>query len=232
MQVKDVMRSPVVTVSPATTVREIAELLLEKRISAVPVVDEAGQVQGIVSEGDLMRRPETGTERHPSWWLDLFATRAERPVEFIKSHGMLAREVMTRKVVIVDEEASLEEVAAVLERHRIKRVPVLRDGKLVGIVSRADLLRGLVSRRAGESPTADERELKRAVDRALGEAGVDTAFVSAVVTNGVVHLWGGVNTRQEKEAAGVAARSVPGVKDVQDEIGVFPPIVRSTMWAE
>ncbi|ESR27447.1 CBS domain-containing protein [Lutibaculum baratangense] len=232
MQVKDVMQRPVVTVSPATTVREIAELLLEKRISAVPVVDEAGQVQGIVSEGDLMRRPETGTERHPSWWLDLFTTRAERPADFIKSHGMLAREVMTRNVVTVDEEASLEEVAAELERHRIKRVPVLRDAKLVGIVSRADLLRGIVSRKAGESPTVDDRELKRAVDRALGEAGVDTAFVSAVVTNGVVHLWGGVNTRQEKEAAGVAARSVPGVKDVQDEIGVFPPIVRSTMWAE
>ena len=232
MQARDVMRSQVVTVGPRTHVRDIAKLLLERRISAVPVVDDGGRPLGIVSEGDLMRRPESGTERHPSWWLRLFSSPDDKPIEYIKSHGAHAEDVMTRDLVSVSEEASLEEVANLLEKHHIKRVPVLRDSGLVGIVSRADLLRGLVTRQAGPMPSKDDRALKAEVEKALQEAGAGPEFLGVTVSAGTVHLWGAVNTAAEKQAARVAAENVAGVKAVRDEIGVLPPMVRSLMGAE
>jgi CBS domain-containing protein len=141
------MTTQVVTVLPDTSVREVAKMLLINRISAVPVVDTEGRILGMLSEGDLMRRTETGTDEHHSWWLALFADL--RVEAFVKSHGLHANDVMTREVISVSEDAPLDEVATLLERHRIKRVPVVRDGKLVGIVSRANLLHGLVAWRAG-----------------------------------------------------------------------------------
>lgn len=232
MQARDVMRTEVVTVGPQTHVREIAKLLMERRISGVPVVDAAGGVVGIVSEGDLMRRPESGTERHPSWWLRLFASPDDKPIEYIKSHGAHAGDVMSRDLVSASEDASLEEVANLLEKHRIKRVPVLRDGRLVGIVSRADLLRGLVTRQAGPTPSKDDRALKAEVEKALQEAGAGPDFLSVTVSGGTVHLWGAVESAAEKKAARVAAENVAGVKAVRDEVSVLPPVVRSVMWAE
>ncbi|SMF27622.1 BON domain-containing protein [Tistlia consotensis] len=232
MQARDVMQSRVITVAPETHVRDIAARLLDSRISAVPVVDEAGRLLGIVSEGDLMRRPESGTERHPSWWLRLLGNPDDRPIAYIKSHGAHAAEVMTRDVISVGEDATLEQIADTLERHRIKRVPVLRDGKLVGIVSRADLLHGLVARQASPAPSKDDRMLKAEVEKAIQEAGAGPTFLSVVVAGGTVHLWGAVETAAEKQAARIAAEGVPGVRAVRDEIGVLPPVVRSVMWAE
>src|SRR3546814_19891080 len=115
-----------VTVRPDASIAEIAHLLLERRISAVPVVDLAGRLLGIVSEGDLMRRPESGTGRHPSWWLSLIASPDERAMAYVKAHGGHARAAMTRDVISVSEEASLEDFAELLEKTRIQRVTVLR----------------------------------------------------------------------------------------------------------
>lgn len=232
MQAKDIMTTTVVTVRPDASIAEIAHLLLERRISAVPVVDSAGRLLGIVSEGDLMRRPETGTERHPSWWLSLVASPDERAMAYVKRHGGHAHDAMTRDVISVSEETSLEDVAELLEKHRIKRVPVVRDGKLCGIVSRADLLHGLVARKAAPAASASDRAIRAAVENALPEAAVRPDFLNVVVSGGIVHLWGAVETDAEKQAARVVAESVPGVKGVRDEIGVLPPGVRSVMWAE
>lgn len=232
MQARDVMQTNVVTVMPEMPVREIAEQLLANRISAVPVVDEQGRVVGIVSEGDLMRRPESGTERHPSWWLRLFASPEERAITYVKSHGGHARDVMTQPVVSVGEDASLEEIAELLEKQHIKRVPVLREGKLCGIVSRADLLRGLVARQAAPAVSAGDQTLKDAVEKALAETGVRSFLLSVVVAGGVVHLWGATESEAEKRAARVAAEGVPGVTSVRDEIRVLPAAVRSVMWAQ
>ncbi len=232
MQAKDIMTTTVVTVLPDASIAEIAHLLLERRISAVPVVDSVGRLLGIVSEGDLMRRPETGTERHPSWWLSLVASPDERAMAYVKAHGGHARDAMTRDVISVSEETSLEDVAELLEKHRIKRVPVVRDGKLCGIVSRADLLHGLVARKAAPAASASDRAIKAAVENALPEAAVRPDFLNVVVSGGIVHLWGAVESDAEKQAARVVAESVPGVKGVRDEIGVLPPGVRSVMWAE
>ena len=232
MQAKDIMTTAIATVPPQATVRDIAKLLLARRISAVPVVDSDGKVLGIVSEGDLMRRPETGTERHPSWWLTLLDNSEERALQYVKSHGGTAGDVMTRDVKTVDEHATLEEIAEQLERHRIKRVPVLRDGRLVGIVSRADLLRGLIARQSAPAVTATDDEIKRAVEAAILQAGAGFAFLSVVVSGGVVHMWGSVGSEVEKRAAGMAAEGVPGVKSVRNEIGILPPRIRAMMWGQ
>jgi CBS domain-containing protein len=230
MQARDVMQTKLVTATPEETVRDVAMRLLANRISAVPVVDDGNRVVGIVSEGDLMRRPESGTERHPSWWLSLVASPEERALAYLKGHGGQVKDVMTRRVITVGEDASLEEVAQTLEKHRIKRVPVLRDGKLAGIVSRADLLHGFVARQAGPVVSADDRTIRSAIEAALAEAGVRQPFLSVVVSGGQVHLWGAVQSEQEKRAARAAAESVPGVKSVRDEIGVLPASVRAVMW--
>lgn len=232
MQAKDVMTQAVVTAPPDATIRDIAEMLLERRISAVPVVDADGRVVGIVSEGDLMRRPETGTERRPSWWLTLVASPEENALAYVKSHGAHASDVMTRKVISVAEDTPLETVAEMLERHRIKRVPVLREGKLVGIVSRANLLHGLVARQAAPTVRAADQTIKASVEAALKDAGVRRELLSIVVSGGIVHLWGAVGSDAEQQAARVAAEGVPGVEGVRDDIGVLPASVRAVMWAE
>lgn len=232
MQAKDVMTTQVVTVSPDTPVADIAKRLIERRISAVPVVEDDGRLIGIVSEGDLMRRPESGGERHRSWWLPLVAEPETQAREYVKSHGARAREVMTRDVVTVGEDASLEEIATLLEKHRIKRVPVLRAGKVVGIVSRANLLQGIVAQQHGQQPSTDDRALREKVSEALNATGARSQFINAVVSAGVVHLWGATYSEAERDAIHVAAANVVGVKGVEEHIGVFPQIVRATLGAE
>jgi len=222
MQAKDVMTSPVLTVSPEMAVTEIAKLLLERHISAAPVVDDAGHVVGIVSEGDLMRRPESGTERRPSWWLALLSDPQDEARHFLKSHGLRAHDVMSRHVVTVPETAPLQDVASLLERHRIKRVPVVRDGKVVGIVSRANLLQALVAQPRPKALDADDVHLKSAVQDAIRATGARTIYVNVVVADGVVHLWGVAHSEDEKQAMCVAAESVPGAREVRERISILP----------
>ena len=233
MRARDVMTAEVVTVQPDTTVQAIARLMLERRLSAVPVVDSQGNLAGIVSEDDLMRRPESQTERHSAWWLALLSSPEERAARYIKSHGRAAKDVMTHPVITVDESATLEEVAEILERQRIKRVPVLRDGQLAGIVSRADLLRGLATAKVARAATADDETVRTAVLRAIREdAGVQDQFVSITVAHGTVHLWGAVLSEAERDAVRLAAENTSGVRTVDDHLGVIPPQVRSMLWAE
>ena len=231
MQARDVMTRQVITVEPETDVREIAKRLVENRISAVPVVDAGGQLVGIASEGDLMRRPESGMERRPSWWLSLLLLPEEQARKYVKTHGRHAQDVMTKHVLTVDEDASLETIADVLEKHRIKRVPVARQGKVMGIVSRADLLHGLVAQQSGAGSSIDDRAIKEAIERALADAGVMDLRLNIVVSGGVVHLWGTVITPDEKEAVRVAAENAPGVKGVCDHVHALPPDERAFYWA-
>jgi CBS domain-containing protein len=224
MKAKDVMTPAVVSVNPEASVRKIARLLLERRISAVPVVDDHDRVIGMVSEGDLMRRPESQTERHASWWLALLEGPDERAREYLKSHGLTARDVMTREPVTVTEDASLEEIATLLERKRIKRVPVLRAGKLVGIVSRANLLHGLVARgvQAPKSTASDTGPVREAVIAELRKIGLGLYYVNVVVEDGAAYLWGGVESAAERDAAALAAKRTPGVRRVENHLFVMP----------
>jgi len=231
MQAKDVMTRNVVTVTEDTAVTEIARQLIARGISAVPVVDAAGKIAGIVSEGDLMRRDETGTAPTRSWWLSLFEAPQERATAYVKAHGRTAGDVMTRNVVTVSEDASLAEIAALLEKRRIKRVPVVRDGKPVGIVSRANLLHGLASAKPASATSADDAAIRQAVTAAFKESGVDQVFVNTVVADGVVNIWGEVDSAAEVKALTIAAEGVPGVKQVVNHVTVMKPNMRSMTWA-
>ena len=221
MRAKDVMTAPAVVIAPDTAVEEIAKLLLKRGISAVPVIGPDGRLAGIVSEGDLMRRVESGTERTRSWWLSVFGDADAQAREYAKSHGRRAADVMTRKVVTVTEDATLAQIAELLERHRIKRVPVLREGKVVGIVSRANLLHGLASQPAvaPPAPRADDT-LRERIEDEMRRAGVDTVFVNVVVGDAAVHLWGIVPTMAQLEAAGIAAETVAGAIPVSNHLSV------------
>lgn len=231
MHAKDIMTRAVISVKPDASVRDAASLLLDKRVSALPVIDDAGKLLGIISEGDLMHRQESGTTRRRSWWLMLVSSPQERAMDYIREHSRKVADVMSRKVVTIEEDTPLEEIADLIEKNRIKRVPVMRDGRVVGIVSRADLLRGLIARR--EAPVqADDQTIRAAVEKELETLGVLDHFVSVVVSGGVVHLWGEVSSQAEKDAARVAAETVDGVRGVRDEIGILPPSVQSVMWAE
>jgi CBS domain-containing protein len=215
------MTSTITTVGPEATVEEVAQTLLERRISAMPVVDTNGSVIGIISEGDLMRRAELGTERHRSWWLSIIGGPTEKAAAYIKSHGRSASDVMTKDVIVVDEDTGLEEIAALLEEHGIKRVPVVKTGQLVGIVSRANLLQGLVSARIVKTSGPNDETIRHTVRFVLQRgAGVRDKFIDIVVLDGVVHLWGSVASEVEKNAARLAAEGVSGVLEVHDHLQV------------
>lgn len=226
MRAKDVMTPKVITVSPETSVRDIAALFLKHRISGVPVINGTDAVLGMVSEGDLVHRPELGTARHRSWWLRMFSGAEEEARSYVKIHGNRAADVMTHEVVAVVEDSSLAEIAETLEHHHIKRVPVLRDGRLVGIVSRADLLRGLAARRPdmGSSTLPDDRTIRERLLDELADIGMPSLpYVRVVVSEGVVHLWGFVDSGDELRALRVVAESVPGVRSIDMHASVIPP---------
>lgn len=222
MLAKDIMTTDVVTVSPETSVTEVAQLLLKNHISAAPVVDGNNGVVGIVSEGDLMHRPESDTERRKrSWWLEFLTGPQDLASEFSKSHGQRAADVMSKKVTVVEEDTSVMEIAQILEEQRIKRVPVVRDGALVGIVSRANLLRGLATARRTplSAVSKDDQSLQQDVMAALREKPwANLSYASATVEDGMVHLWGLSETEEQRKAYEVAAAGVAGVKSVQNHL--------------
>lgn len=214
MQARDVMTTEVVTVDPDADVMQAAQQLLNHHISAAPVVDRRGRLCGIVSEGDLMRRAEGCGPR--SWWL---ACLANRTADFTRSAGTRVRDVMTTEVRSVKENTTISEVARVLEEHRIKRVPVLRDGHIKGIVSRADVLRGLAAVGAplASSPNHDDRQTRAAIiEMVKQQTSASLEAVSVIVVNGVVYLWGVAQSETDKNAIRVAAENVVGVSRVHD----------------
>ncbi len=226
MRAGDVMTREVVTVSPGTSVPELARLMLDRRISGVPVVDELGRLVGLVSEGDLMRRVELVTERRP-WWADPAASAEETARAYVKAHGLKARDVMTANVVTIDEHEPLDRIAMLFEARGIKRAPVLRDGKIVGIVSRANLLQGLAASAAGGVGPDDASIRSTIMATAAEEAGVRASLVDVTVANGVVHLWGNVASQAERDAIRVCAETAEGVRAVRDHLRILPPSVFS-----
>jgi CBS domain-containing protein len=230
MRAIDVMATPVLSVGPETSVRELAGLLCEKGISGVPVVDAEGRVVGMVSEGDLLHRAETGTRRQHSWWLETFASNRELAREYIKSHGQKVADIMTTPVVAVSEETPLNEVADILERHRIKRVPVLRDGRAVGIVSRANLVRALALSKPepGKGWAIDDLTIReRLLAEIAHEKWAQGSLASILVQDHIVHLWPEYLSEEERHALHVAALRIPGVEGVHDhslETPILPPL--------
>jgi CBS domain-containing protein len=224
MRASDVMTSNIISVTPDMTVREVARIFVDNGISGAPVLDPDGQVVGMISEGDLLRRSEIGTEeRTRTSWLDLWSASHEAR-DYIKTHAVKVRDVMTSGVVSVQSETPLGEVAGILETRRIKRVPVIKAGRLVGIVSRANLVQALAS--VPDEPSTDVT-LSDAEIRAMlmGElAGRKWSFAgrNIVVADGVVHLWGIFHSMDAVNAVRVAAQNIPGVKRVEDHTEPYP----------
>jgi CBS domain-containing protein len=223
MQAQDVMTTVVATIAAEATVQQAAKLMLDRRVSALPVVDGKGRVIGMASEGDLIRRTELGTDAPRSWWLWALAEESAR--DYVKTHGDSVADVMTSPPVTVRRTTSLQEIARLLEKHRIKRVPVLDAGRLVGIVSRADLVRRVAAapaRPAAPARTARDRALRREVLKEMQRAGLDLLYVNVTVEHSIVHLWGGVRSHSEQRALRVAAKRVEGVRKVEDHTSVIP----------
>jgi CBS domain-containing protein len=218
-----VMTRPVVTVPADATVWSAADILLGARISAAPVVDPDGRMIGIVSEADLMNRPELGTVPGRSWLQRLLADEALLARDYMRSHSHRVTDVMTRDVVTADEHAELKEIASLMQRRGIKRVPIMRDGKVVGIVSRANLLQGLLAREPrSDGGTVRDEELRESVWKELRGHSWSSGVSNVVVESGIVHLWGQTSSASVKEAARVAVENVPGVKRVVSKMVVLP----------
>ena len=227
MKAADIMVTDVITLHVDDTVQKAAQVLLDHHISGAPVVDEQGRLVGMVSEGDLIRRAEIGTEKRHSWWLELLTGAEDQVRNFVRAHAVRLKDVMTGDVIAASVDTSLNEIATLLEKHGIKRVPVLRDGKVVGIVSRANLLQAFASAAAIADVTADIAPR----DQMLRERVVDQIrqlpwgmpwLVTVTVQNGVVELWGPVHSEGQRQALRVAAEATPGVKAVKENLYRLP----------
>jgi len=220
MNATDVMVRNVVTVHPETDMAEAVKLLAEHDVSALPVLDGMGNLVGMLSEADLIHRVEIGTEKHRPWWQEAVTGASTLAADFAKSHGKKVGEIMTTGVVSVSEDTPLSEIAATLERNGVKRVPVLRDGKLVGIVSRSNLIQALASvvGRVNQHDETDRQIRLELLSRLEQQSWTDFGSRNITVGDRVVHLWGLVGSEAERKALRVLAEDVPGVTRVVDEM--------------
>ena len=228
MKAADVMVTMVITVGPEACVQDVAHILLSARISGVPVVGENGELLGIVTEGDLMRRVETGTSRQRPWWLVLFAGREALAAEFIKEHSRNVTDVMSRDVITAAPDTPLSKIASLLEKAAIKRVPIVEGGKLVGIVSRANLLQALASLSKQVEVTTqpnDSQIRDKVLAQLRTEPWTKPSLINVIAQDATVELWGIVESASEKKAVRIAAEVIPGVRAVNDNL-----IIRPAQW--
>jgi CBS-domain-containing membrane protein len=220
----DVMTPGVITVRPETSIHQIAKLLCDHHISGVPVVEDEERLLGIVSEGDLIGHAQLAGERRRSWWQTFLNGPTVLAQHYAKSHGRTASDVMTREVVTVLETTSVAETARVLEQHRIKRVPVLRDGRLAGIVTRSNLLQVLAAADVLKPMNVADRVIRETLsDELTAQPWAHILAKNIVVENGVVHLFGIVQSDEERHALRLAAENQAGVKAVEDHLSTVPP---------
>ena len=225
MKAKDVMTPHVLSVAPDASISTAVRLMLQYKISGLPVVDGLGKLVGIVTEGDFLRRTEIGTQRRRARWIEFLIGPGRLADEYSRSSGRSVSDVMTRDVHAVNGDASLEEIVRVMERHRVKRVPVVQEGKIVGIVTRANLLHALAG-------IADEIAPSSAGDTAIREqifaelkrqTWAPIALIDVTVRKGVVALSGTLTDERQRQALRILAKNVPGVKEVQDDLVWFEP---------
>lgn len=227
MKASDIMATNVVTIGASATIHDVAKLLLDKHISAVPVVSEKGELLGIVSEGDLLRRAEVGTEKRRSWWLQALTSKDALADEFVKSHADKVTDVMTYNVITAEPDATLGEIATLLEKNGIKRVPIVKAGKVVGIVSRANIIQALASiaKRGLPEVKADDADVReRILAQFKAQPWTKPLMVNVVVNDGIVDLWGVVDSQAEKRAVRVATETIPGVRLVNDNLQMWSSI--------
>lgn len=219
MRAHQVMTHNVITTTPDTSIADAANTMLDNHISGLPVLDPSGDLVGIVSEGDFLRRFEIGTQRKRPRWLRFFTSPGRLADDFVTERGRKVEDVMTRDPVTVNEEARLEDLVALMERRGVKRLPVLRNGKLVGIVTRANLLRAVAGlAKEIPDPTADDDHIRARLQRTLDATDWRPIGLQVSVRNGVVHLHGLIGDDRARRAAVVACENTEGVKEVHDHI--------------
>jgi CBS domain-containing protein len=219
MRAHQIMTKPVITVSPETTIVEAANIMLQRHISGLPVVDSSGELVGIVSEGDFIRRSEIGTQRKRGRWLRFILGPGRSAADFVQEHGRRVAEVMTKDPLTITEDTAMAEIVELMEKNNVKRLPVLHDGKLVGIVSRANLLQAVASlAREVPDPTADDDHIRDRIIAALEKNDWCPFGLSVIVKDGIVHLSGVITEENARAAAIVAAENVEGVKKVHDHL--------------
>jgi len=227
MKAQDVMVSPVITAGENETVRDVAKLLITKRISAVPVVDSSGELVGIVTEADLLHRAEAGTERPLSWWLSLLSGDRALADDYVKSHAVKVKDVMTRDVKTAAPDTPLVEIADLFEAQHIKRVPIVtKGGDLVGIVSRTNIIQAVASARPRlEISPSDAMIRKKLMDELKKQPWSHVHRLNVTVTAGVVDLWGLVESEKERQAIRVAAETITGIAGVNDHLVHRPAFI-------
>ena len=216
MQARDVMVSGVISIGPDIPVRIAANAMVRNCVSALPVIDIYAKLVGIVSEGDLIRRVEIGTERLRSGASDSSAK------DFVKSHAKRVSDVMTREVITAQPETPLREIVDLMEKHNIKRVPILRDNRVVGIVSRVNLLQVLARTTDTTDSVESDRELHQRFVRSIKDQPWSGRPFNIIINNRRADLWGFVYSVDEKTAVRVAAEATPGIESVADHLGIAP----------
>ncbi len=220
MKVTDVMTPDVVSIRPEASVLEAVRLMLQHKISGLPVIDAAGNLQGVVTEGDFLRRTETGTQRRHSRFVEFLLGPGRLATDYAHASGRKVGEVMTPDVYTVTEDAPLEAVVHLMERRRVKRVPVVRGGKVVGIVTRANLMRALANLALAEHPVAagDAAIRERLIAELKKQSWAPVGLIDVVVKDGVVKLSGALTDERERQAIRIAAENIAGVKKVEDHL--------------
>jgi CBS domain-containing protein len=219
MRAHQIMTRPVITVTPETTIVEAANTMLQRHVSGLPVVDAAGKLVGIISEGDFIRRSEIGTQRKRGWFLKFILGPGGQATDFVHEHGGRVGEIMTPEPMTITEDTDLKEIVQLMEKNNVKRLPVTRGDKVVGIVSRANLLQAVASlARQIPDPTADDDHIRNRIIDTLAKKDWCPFGFSVVVSGGIVHLSGVITEERSRQAAIVAAENVAGVKMVHDHL--------------
>jgi CBS domain-containing protein len=217
MQARDIMTKQLITISPMAKLREAIEQMVKSQLSGLLVVDPSGALVGILSEGDLLRRVELGTERHRPRWIEAFLMPARSASDYIHAHSRIVEDVMTRDPICVNAATPLAEIVSLMERKRIKRVPVLSDGALVGIITRANLLHALAERTVSSPTQPNDEQLRKAIETDLNkQPWVQGLVVNVKVSDGIVELEGMVPSGRIRQAIRICAANIPGVKAVND----------------
>ncbi|CAA2137143.1 CBS domain-containing protein [Hyphomicrobium sp. ghe19] len=226
MKALDIMTKNVVSVTPDSSIADMAATMQKFRVSGLPVIDANGALVGMVTEGDCLRRAETGTETKRSGWRSFLAAPSTLAGEYVRSHGRKVSDVMTRDLVTIGEHTDIDEIVHLMEKHQIKRLPVLRDDAVIGIVSRANLVQALASlARGASSVREDDAVIREKVRAELGKLPwMASEFITPTVKDGIVDLWGSFTAYQQDEAAVVAAENVPGVKEVRNHLAWVDPV--------
>jgi CBS domain-containing protein len=227
MIVSDVMTRKVLSLAPDDTVEHAAQLMLRHGISGLFVVDASGTLVGVVTEGDLLRRDEIGTERHRPWWLRMLVSPGRQALDFTRTHGNKVSDIMTPDVICVAATAPLEDVVETMEKQRIKRVAVTENGHMIGVVARSDLLRALLSREREKKPPEtpeDDRTVRSSILSGLeAQSWAPMTTLNVTVVNGVVDVWGTITNPDERRAICVIAENAQGVKQVHDHLVFVEP---------